>query len=274
MSKNAFITGANSGIGKEMARGLVAQGYRVIIASRDVAKSQAAVDEIKAEHADANIEAMGLDLGDFDNIDRFAPALQEAMPEIDVLILNAGLYTNGLRKVTSGFEAMMGIMHFGHFRLAQKLLPAVEAADAGRIVVTSSMAHNAGKINEASFTDPSRHKLGFFAYGQAKLANLLFARQLAKRLEGSKVVVNAFHPGAVATGIWKELPKPLQKVIGLFLISEAKGADTALWLATDPAAAEYNGQYFIRRKLNAGSKDSRNASLAQWLWEYSEARMQ
>ncbi len=273
MSKNAFITGGNSGIGKEMARGLAAQGYRVIIASRDLAKSQEAAAEIKAGQSDANIEAMALDLGDFDNIDQFAPALLEAMPEIDVLILNAGLFTNGLRKVASGYEAMIGIMHFGHFRLVQKLLPAVEAAEAGRIVVTSSMMHGVGKIKEASFTDPSLHMMDMAAYGQAKLANLLFARHLAKRLEGSRVTVNAFHPGAVATGIWRELPGPMQKLVGLFLISEKKGADTAIWLATDPSCAQYSGQYFVNRKLKKGSKTSRNESLAQWLWEYSEARM-
>ena len=273
MSKNAFITGANSGIGKEMARGLAKQGYRVIIASRDVAKSQAAIDEIKAGQPDANIEAMALDLGDFDNIDAFAPALLEAMPEIDVLILNAGLYTNGLRMVKSGFEAMIGVMHFGHFRLTQKLLPAVEAAEAGRVVVTSSVAHTPGKINEASFTDPSKHKIAFGAYAQAKLANLLFARELAKRVAGTKVTVNAFHPGGVATGIWKEMPAPIRKLMGLVLISEAKGADTAIWLATSPECSQYNGQYFVRRKRNPGTKTSRNASLAKWLWEYSEARM-
>lgn len=275
MTKNAFITGGNSGIGKEMARGLAEQGYRVIIASRDLLKSEEAVAELRQSLPEADIEAYALDLGDFDDIDRFAEVLLEKMPVIEVLMLNAGLYSHKLRKLQSGFEAMIGIMHFGHFRLAQKLLPAVEKAGQGRIVVTSSVAHNAGKINEASFTDPSQHKLALGGYAQAKLANLLFTRELAPRIvkQGSKVTVNAFHPGAVATGIWKELPGALQKVIGLFLISEEKGADTALWLATAPECAKHNGDYFVKRKLNPGSKTSRNASLARWLWEYSEARM-
>lgn len=273
MSKNVFITGGNSGIGKQMARALAAQGNRVIIASRDLLKSEEAVVEIRREYPDANIEAMALDLSDFGDIDRFAPALLESMPVIDVLILNAGLFTPKLRKIKSGFEAMIGIMHFGHFRLTQSLLPAVEKAAQGRIVITSSVMHNYGKINEASFTDPGKHKWGVSAYAQAKLANLLFARALARRLQDKRVTVNAFHPGGVATGIWRELPKPMQKVVDLFLISEEKGADTAVWLATDTACAQYNGEYFVRRKRNAGSRVSRDTALAQRLWEYSETQM-
>lgn len=273
MTKHAFITGGNSGIGKEMARGLVAKGYRVIIASRDVDKSQLAVDEIKQAHAEADIEAMALDLGNFDDIDRFVPVLMQKMPVIDVLMLNAGLYTHKLRKLNNGYEAMIGIMHFGHFRLTQQLLPAVKKAEQGRIVVTSSVGHNLGRIVEPSFRDPGQHRMPLGGYTQAKLANLLFTRELAKRLEGSNVTINAFHPGAVITGIWAELPRILQRLIGLFLISAPQGADTALWLATDPACRAFNGQYFVKRKLNAGSKTSRDMKLARWLWEYSEAQM-
>lgn len=273
MTKTAFITGGNNGIGKEMARGLAAQGYRVIIASRNLLKSEEAVVEIKRDLPDADIEAMALDLGDFKDVDRFTPVLLEKMPVIDVLILNAGLFTNGLRTVASGYEAMMGIMHFGHFRLLQKILPAVEAAKSGRIVVTSSMMHALGSINEASFTDPARHRSDIAAYGQAKLANLLFARQLAKRLKSKGIPVNAFHPGAVDTGIYDELPGFLRKLLKLFLISEKKGADTAIWLATSPEAAQVSGQYFVNRKLKKGSKTSRDNRLAEWLWDYSEAQM-
>lgn len=273
MTKNAFITGGNSGIGKEMARGLAAQGYRVIIASRNLLKSEEAVVEIKRDQPDADIEAMALDLGDFGDVDRFAPVLLEKMPVIDVLIMNAGLFTPRLRTVTSGFEAMIGIMHFGHFRLIKQLLSALKAAEQGRVVVTSSVMHKLGKINEESFQNPKRHKSSAQAYAQAKLANLLFARELARQLEGTSVTVNAFHPGGVATGIWKELPAPLQKLMNLVLISEAKGADTAIWLATSPECREYNGEYFVRRKRNAGTKTSRDADLMRRLWEASEARM-
>lgn len=273
MSKNVFITGGNSGIGKEMARALAAQDHNVIIASRDLAKSQAVADEIRAGHSQAQIDAMALDLSDFDAIDRFAEDLLTRMPVIDVLILNAGLYTNVTRRLDNGLEAMIGIMHFGHFRLTNKLLDAVKAAGQGRIVVTSSMIHKVGKINEASFHDPSQHRLSISGYAQAKLANLLFTRELARRLKDTQVKVNAFHPGAVATGIWKELPGPLRKVIGLFLVTSKQGADTAVWLATAPEAADYSGEYFIKRKIAASSAAGRDMDKAAWLWQYSEQRI-
>jgi NAD(P)-dependent dehydrogenase (short-subunit alcohol dehydrogenase family) len=209
-------------------------------------------------------------LGD---IDRFARELLAKMPVIDVLILNAGLYTVKLKTLASGFEGMIGIMHFGHFRLVNKLLEAVKAAPQGRIIVTTSVMHNYGKINEASFRDPSRHGTSMSSYGQAKLANLLMVRELAKRLHGTRVTANAFHPGAVATGIYREAPGFLAKIAMAFMLNSKQGADTAIWLATDPALKDVTGQYFVRRKQKAGSKDSQDAALAERLWALSEQAM-
>ncbi|MGH8504443.1 MAG: SDR family oxidoreductase [Stenotrophobium sp.] len=273
MSRNILITGGNSGIGYEMALALAGGGDRVVIAARDSAKSQAAIDGIKAKHPAAQVSAMALDLADFGNIDAFAGNLLAKMPVIDVLILNAGLYTMKLHTLANGDEAMMGIMHFGHFRLTQHLLDAVKAAPQGRIVVTSSMIHNLGRIDEASFTDPSRHRSGLHAYGQAKLANLLFTRELARRLKGSKVTVNAFHPGAVATDIYRQAPGLLQPLIKAFMLTPAQGADTAVWLATAPELKNVSGEYFIKRKQKAGSARSRDAAQAAHLWQLSEQRM-
>ena len=273
MARNVLITGGNSGIGYEMALALARQGDRVIIAARNQGKSLEAVGQIQAACPGAQIEAMPLDLADFANVDAFARELLAKMPVIDVLILNAGLYTLKLGTLASGYESMMGIMHFGHFRLARQLLPAVQAAAQGRIVVTSSMIHQLGKIDEQSFKDPSRHTTGLHAYGQAKLANLLFTRDLARRLKNTKVTVNAFHPGAVATGIYRQLPGFMQPLIRLTMLTPAQGADTAVWLATAPELANVSGEYFIGRKLKKGSKLSRDGELAKHLWQVSEAAM-
>lgn len=273
MARNILITGGNSGIGFEMAMALAGQGDRVIIAARDDSKSHATIEQIKACHASAQIEALTLDLADFGNVDRFATTVLRKMPVIDVLILNAGLYTMKLHKLANGYEAMMGIMHFGHFRLVQHLLNAVKAAPQGRIVVTSSMMHALGRIDEASFTDRKRHRSGMHAYGQAKLANLLFTRELAKRLAGTKVTVNAFHPGAVATDIYRQAPGFLQPLIRAALSTPKQGADTAVWLATDPSLTKISGEYFVSRKRKSGSKASRDAALATRLWTLSEAAM-
>src|SRR5438132_8939931 len=125
---------------------------------------------------------MRLDLGDFADVDRFAAELLQKMPVLDVLMLNAGLYTMKMHRLPNGYEAMIGIMHFGHFRLTQHLIDSVKKAPQGRIVVTSSVGHRFGRIDEASFTDPSRHRIGMQGCGQAKLPNLLFTRELARRL--------------------------------------------------------------------------------------------
>jgi len=273
MSRNVLITGGNSGIGYEAALALAGTGDRVIIAARDQAKSQAAIASIRAQHPQAQVEALALDLAEFGDIDRFAAELLERMPVIDVLMLNAGLYTMKLQRLRNGYEAMVGVMHFGHFRLAERLLEAVKAAAQGRIIVTSSMMHQLGRIDPASFTDPSRHRAGLLAYGQAKLANLLFTRELARRLQGTRVTVNAFHPGAVATGIYRELPGPLGRLIMAFMVTPAQGADTAVWLATAPELAQTSGEYFVRRKRKAGSAAGRNAQLAAQLWERSVVEM-
>lgn len=270
MARNVLITGGNSGIGYEMALALARQGDRVIIAARSEQKSADAIRQIKAAVPSAQVESLALDLADLGNVDRFATALLQTMPVIDVLILNAGLYTLKLDRLANGYESMFGIMHLGHFRLAQKILGAVKSAAQGRIVVTSSMIHALGKIDEASFTDPTRHATGLHAYGQAKLANLLFTRELARRLKNTAVTVNAFHPGAVATDIYRQVPGFLQPLIRLTMLTPAQGADTAVWLATDPALTKVSGEYFIKRKKKAGSKRSRDAELARQLWDSTE----
>ena len=273
MNKNVLITGGSTGIGYEMALALAGAGNRVVLAARGAEKSQAAIERIRAIHPQAQIESMPLDLGDFDAVDRFAETFTKKFPTIDVLMLNAGLYTLNLHTLPNGYEAMIGIMHFGHFRLTQHLLPALKAAPHARIVVTSSVGHQWGKIDEKSFTDPSRHLIGMRAYGQAKLANILFTRELAKRLEGTNVTVNAFHPGAVATEIWRETPGFFKSIALRFMLTPAQGADTAIWLATDPTLAGVTGKYFVKRRENKGTRASRDPKLAARLWELSEQRM-
>ncbi|MDA3920783.1 MAG: SDR family NAD(P)-dependent oxidoreductase [Salinisphaera sp.] len=269
MARNILITGGNSGIGKVMAQTLAAQGDHVVIASRDLARSQAVAADIQAAHPGAHIEAMALDLARVDDIDRFAQELLGRMPIIDVLILNAGLYTQPTRSLDNGLEAMIGIMHFGHFRLTQRLLDAVKTADAGRIIVTASMVHRFGRIREKTFKNPRGHRLAVQAYAQAKLANILFTRELARRLADTAVTANCFHPGAVATGIWAEAPRLLQPMINRVLITPEQGADTGIWLASADDARARSGEYFIKRKVAPTATAASDMENAQWLWDYS-----
>lgn len=273
MVRNVLITGGNSGIGREMANALAARGDRVIIASRDLARSQRVTSEIRDAEPEARIKAMALDLGDFADIDRFAEQLLQRMPTIDVLILNAGLYTHGTRALPNGLEAMIGIMHFGHFRLVQQLRDAIIAAPEGRIVITASLAHRLGRLRFETFDAPRKHRAAVFAYAQAKLANILFTRELAHRLADTSVTVNCFHPGPVATGLWNELPPVIRRLLGTTLISPAEGADTGIWLATASEARETSGEYFVKRQPADTTAAARDMDLAAALWRDSEARM-
>lgn len=265
MNGNVLITGASGGIGLEMARGLVAAGNRVTITGRGQAKLEAATSEIGG-----GAEGVVLDLADFDAVRAFAADLGERLGHIDILILNAGLYTWRMHRLPNGFEAMFGVMHLGHFLLTTQLIDALLAGTAPRVVVTSSVAHKTGRIDFASFTDPSRHRIGFSGYAQAKLANLLFTRELARRYGPRGLIANAFHPGAVGTGIWRELPPPLPWLAQKFMVTPAQGADTGLWLAQSEEAAALNGEYCVGRKISASSRAGNDPDLARRLWQASE----
>lgn len=269
MSGNIVITGASGGIGLEMARSLAADSERVVVTGRSPEKLETAVSEID-NGAGGEIEAKPLDLGDLESVRATAGNIAKELPQIDLLVLNAGLYTRKLHRLDNGFEAMIGVMHLGHFLLTHLLLEQVLAAPAPRVVVTSSELHKRGRIDYDSFTNPKRHRLGLSGYAQAKLANLLFTRELARRYGDRGLIANAFHPGTVATGVWRELPPPLPWLTGKFMTSPAEGADTGTWLATSEAASEFNGEYCVGRRVARGSSMSRDTELAAELWRRSE----
>lgn len=269
MSGNVVVTGGSGGIGLEMVRGLAADADKIVVTGRNPDKLETAVTDIN-ERSGGDIEAAPLDLGDFESVREFAGRLRENLPQIDLLILNAGLYTRRLHRLDNGFEAMIGVMHLGHFLLTNLLLEHVLAAQAPRVVVTSSIGHKSGRIDFDSFTNPGRHWIGFAGYAQAKLANLLFTRELARRYGDRGLIANAFHPGAVATGVWRELPPPLPWLARKLMISPAEGADTGIWLATSEAAGQFNGEYCVGRRVAHGSSVSRDPDLAARLWARSE----
>ena len=270
-ARQILITGGNSGIGLEMVKAFAAAGHEVAIAARDLAKTLLAIDAVKQRHPDAKLHAIALDLADFTQVDAAALTVLTLLPKLDTVMLNAGSYTRGLRQLDNGIESMMGTMHFGHFRLMQHILPRLREASLARVVVTSSVAHWAGHLEAERYENPKAYWSDFAAYGSAKLANLVYARALAAKLQGSSIRVNAFHPGGVATGIWRELPAPAQWLVDKILISPAQGADTAIWLALASDAEHHHGQYFVRRKKAMTSSESKNTDVAARLWAESEA---
>jgi NAD(P)-dependent dehydrogenase (short-subunit alcohol dehydrogenase family) len=267
--KTVLITGGNSGIGKATAEQLAALDFRVFIAARDRQKSAQALADIRSRHPHAEIEALPLDLADLDQVRNFAAEFKTRVPELDVLILNAGLFPAHKQLTMQGFEMQFGVNHLGHFLLTQLLQDSVVAAPAGRIVVLSSIMHWLGRIDFDSFTGHKRYN-AVLAYGQSKLANILFTQELARRLAGTRATVNAVHPGGVDTGIARDLPAFAQKLYSLTTISAEKGARTPVYLATSPDAAGISGRFFSSCKPRMVSPLARTVT-AEKLWRISES---
>lgn len=266
--KTVLITGGNSGIGKATAERLAAAGHQVFIAARDMRKSEQAVSDIRHRHPRAEIEALPLDLADLDNVRHFVADFRERVPVLDVLILNAGLFPTHKQLTRQGFEMQFGVNHLGHFLLTRLLLDTVVAAPAGRVVVVSSIMHWLGRIDFDSFSG-SKPYHAVRAYGQSKLCNILFTQELARRLAGTRVTVNAAHPGGVDTGIARDLPLLLRKLYSLTTVSAEKGARTPVYLASSDEIAGVTGRFFSNGKPRRTSPLAR-ADTAARLWEVSE----
>lgn len=266
--KTVLITGGNSGIGKATAERLVAQGCQVFIAARDQAKSAQAVADIRHRYPQAEIEALALDLADLEQIRHFAAGFRARVPVLDVLILNAGLFPTSRQLTAQGFEMQFGVNHLGHFLLTSLLLDSVLAAPGGRIVVLSSIMHWLGRIDFSSFTGQKPYN-AVRAYGQSKLANILFTQELARRLQGTRVTVNAVHPGGVDTGIARDLPALAQKIYSLTTISADQGAETPVYLATSDSVASISGKFFSKCKVRRVSPLATPETAAR-LWAASE----
>lgn len=271
--KVAIVTGANTGIGRETALELARQGAQVFLACRSQTKTQPVVDEINRQIHDQDqgkAEFLPLDLGSFDSVRRCAELfLQKGLP-LHVLVNNAGLAGNkGL--TDSGFEMTFGVCHMGHFLLTNLLLDTLKQSAPARIVVVSSKMHKGPKrFNFAAVKSPTKSWNGVPEYGQAKLANVLFVKALAKRLEGTGVNVYALHPGVVASDVWRALPWPLDKLIKPFMLSTAEGAKTSLYCAMSDAAAGQSGLYYDECKVAEPSALALDEGLAEELWSKSE----
>lgn len=268
--KVALVTGANSGIGAVTVRELALQGYHVFLACRDVGKAQQVISEINQQsRGQAKAEFIPLDLADFDSIRACATQFLERDLPLHLLICNAGLAgQKGLTK--SGFELTFGVCHVGHFLLTALLQEKLIDSKPTRVVVVSSKAHRHTKDIDFEMVTRSTESIGALKeYAVAKLANVLFAKELARRLYGTGVTTYAVHPGVVSTNVWRSLPKPLVKVLSRWMISPAEGAKTTLYCATAPQLGGETGMYYEDCKVTASSSAAQNIALAEQLWMQS-----
>jgi NAD(P)-dependent dehydrogenase (short-subunit alcohol dehydrogenase family) len=284
--RRAIVTGANSGLGFETALALAGHGADVTLAVRDMAKGEAAAEQIQARSPQASIEVRRLDLADLASIDEFAWLWRESHPDgLDMLINNAGIMAIPRRDTDDGFEMQLGTNHLGHFALTGRLLEAIRPE--GRIVTVSSQAHRMGRMD---FEDlMGERKYGAWrAYGQSKLANLLFMRSLAERLEraGSTIASVAAHPGFASTHLQAVAPemkgrgwqvKIMDGVNKVMAQSAAMGALPTLYAATFPAirSGDYVGpdgfgEQRGHPKLVGMNASARDDEAANRLWTVSE----
>ena len=268
--KICIVTGSNTGIGKETARGLAQQGATVILACRDVAKATAARDDIAATTGRSDVEVEALDLASTASIRAFAARFKEKHKRLDVLVNNAGVWLTSRTTTAEGFESTFGVNHLGTFLLTQELLPLLKSSAPSRVVVLSSKLHYNGKMVWDDLQYERRKFSGPAAYNQSKLANVLFTKALARRLEGTGVTVNAVHPGVVATELARDYPKLLVKIFHLFLLSPEQGAACSLHVATAGELSKVSGEYFEKSKIKLAAKPARDEAEQERLWKLSE----
>jgi NAD(P)-dependent dehydrogenase (short-subunit alcohol dehydrogenase family) len=274
----AIVTGANTGIGFETALALARKGANVILACRNAEKGQAAARRIQEARPSGSISFMQLDLADLSNIKAFTARFTEQYDHLDLLILNAGVMVPPESKTAQGFELQFGVNHLGHFALTGELLPLLQQTARSRVVVVSSTAATRGVMDFDDLHFFARGYKAWPAYGQSKLANQLFTRELQRRLQaaGSGVLVTAAHPGWTATDLQRTSPTA-RFLNRFFAMRPPQGALPTLRAATDPEAR--GGDYFgpggflqmrgYPRKINM-VKRAQDAGDAARLWQVSE----
>ena len=270
--KTCLVTGANSGIGLETARGLAQGGARVLMVARDPERGEAALAEVAESTGNDAVELLLCDLGSQRRVRELAAEVLERCERLDVLVNNAGL-TLGERILTEdGIESTFAVNHLAPFLLTALLRERLEASAPARVVTVASDAHKGGKIDFEDLSGGHGFS-GWKAYGQSKLANILFTREFARRHDGSGVTATCLHPGVVRTGFARQGPAFIRayfKVAGLFLLRPERGADTAIWLASSPEVEGKSGGYYVKRRLTEPSRAAQSSETAARLWGVSE----
>jgi retinol dehydrogenase-12 len=263
------ITGANTGIGRSTAIALAKRGARTVLACRSEERARPVLDAIAVLRA-GPAQFVSLDLADFESVRACAAEIKSWGRPVDVLINNAGVA--GQRGMTKdGFELHFGVNHLGHFLFTTLLAPCLLSAHGGaRVVTVSSQAHyNAKGIDYALIRGRTRSITGLPEYAVSKLANVLFTRELPRRVGAWGVRSYALHPGVVASDAWRRMPWPIRPLIKLRMISNDEGAKTSLYCATSPEVAGEEGLYYDACLVKAPSEVALRDDLAKELWDKS-----
>jgi NAD(P)-dependent dehydrogenase (short-subunit alcohol dehydrogenase family) len=271
--KTIVATGATSGIGEAAVLELARLGGRIVIVARDEARAQATMRKLEAKAPTAGHRLHLADLSSMAETRKVGAAIAASEPRIDVLINNAGALFSERRVTPEGLERTFALNHMAYFVLTQALRERLIASAPVRIVSTSSTAHQSMSLDFDDLQSAKGYG-GLKAYGRSKLANILFTREIARRLAGTGVTANCFHPGAVATRFGESSGGFAGLVIPFlrpFFLSPEKGADTLVYLASSLEVEKTTGEYFVKRKMTQPSSAARDDAAAKRLWEASEA---
>jgi len=273
--KQVLLTGASRGIGKATALALAKMGANLSLLVRDRALGEKVIEEIRATGAKGKIDLFVGDLSSMKDIRRVAEEYKSKHDRLDVLLNNAGAINMDKEKTADGFERTFATNHLGYFLLTDQLLDLLKKSAPSRIVNVASEAHR--QVGGIDFDDPMFDKRsygGFASYGQSKLANILFTRELARKLEGTKVTANSLHPGVIASGFGRNNKGVfgfiMRNVAGPFLGSEESGAKTSVYLASSPDVEGKTGLYWKSSREAKPTRAGQDDEAAKRLWKLSE----
>jgi retinol dehydrogenase-12 len=266
-----FVTGANSGIGRALVEALAARGGKVVLAARSEERTRPVLEEIRSRYPDVDAQFFRIDVSDLLSVREAADAFLATGRLVDVLVNNAGIAgTSALSP--QGFDLTYATNHIGPFLLTNLLLPRITASSQGRVVNVSSVAQYQVKRMDWSVlerrTSPKRS--GFSDYAMTKLMNVLHAKELARRLIGTRVTTYSLHPGAVASNIWRAIPQPFQWLMKRFMLSNEEGARTPLYCATAPELASTTGRFYDKCREVSPNPLAEDEALAKELWTRTE----
>ncbi|XP_056335691.1 retinol-DH_like_SDR_c domain-containing protein isoform X1 [Danio aesculapii] len=274
--KTVVITGANTGIGKETARDMAMRGARVVMACRDLSKAEKAAAEIRRSTGNGDIVVRHLNLASLYSVRQFAHQYMASEDRLDILINNAGVMMCPKSLTEDGYETQFAVNHLGHFLLTVLLLDMLKKSSPSRVINVSSITHKGGKIH---FDDLNFNKAPYdslVSYRQSKLANLLFTRELARRIKGSGVSVFALHPGVIRTELGRYVQTQHPLLSGLLSIpalllmkTPYQGAQTSIYCATADGLETHSGCYFSDCALKEPAPEGKDDLAALRLWEIS-----
>ena len=271
--KTCLVTGASDGIGYAAALELARRGAGVVMVGRNAAKTENALERIVQETGNSRTTFLLADLSSQQDVRRLAQQVREQLPRLDVLLNNAGAIFLSRRQSVDGIEMTFALNHLGYFLLTTLLLDLLKASAPARIInVSSSSHHSPRNLPLEDLAVPGRGS-GYKAYGRSKLSNILFTYELARRLPGDGVTVNALHPGLVRTGIALNngiLGRIANFSIGVRGIDASRGAETPVYLAASPEVEGVTGRFFVDCRPVPSSPLSYDTGLAAELWELSE----